>query len=93
MLTLTKWSSRPPWGSTEAKAVEMETLDEFVGRHRRLAPQDDLRLGQRFCNEFIKGVGRDDLFYVQDDARALEMIREYLGSLHYLPHMPMKAER
>lgn len=98
MIKLTKWSSCPPWGDTEAKETRLETLDEFVARHKRLAPQDDLRLGQRFFNEFFRSphgprVTGDmqswgELFYQSDDARALEMIRLYLGRLHYLPHEP-----
>lgn len=65
----------------------METLSDFVLRHRRMAPLDDLRLGQRFCNEFISE-SMPGLYYETDDEVALELIRLYLGDLHYLPHTP-----
>jgi len=58
-----------------------------------MAPEDGQRLGQRFANEFIKGVGFDEIFYAQDDGKALEMIRLYLGELQYLPDMPMRVVR
>jgi len=65
----------------------METLADFLARHRRMFPQDDLRLGQRFCNEFISAP-MGQLYYETDDERALEMILAFLGDLQYLPHTP-----
>ena len=69
--------------------VKVETLADFVARHRRMFPEDDLRLGQRFCNEFIVGQW-PALYYQGNENLALQLIREYLERLHYFPHLPPK---
>lgn len=93
MIITTHWSVMPPWGATEPKEkVHMETLDEFVARHRR--ENNGLRLGQRFVNEYtraVPGTDANEMYNVSDEV-ALEMIRQYLSAWHYHPHMPPRIK-
>jgi hypothetical protein len=70
----------------------METLDQWIARHRQQAPNDGLRLGQRFCNEFISAP-MPRLYYETDDEIAIELIRTFLTDLHYFPHTPGHQEK
>lgn len=71
----------------------METsLDQFVARHRAMAATDQMRLGQRFVNEFIKGTGWTELFYERDDRVALEMIKQLLTDLQYYPGLSPRVQ-
>jgi hypothetical protein len=45
------------------------------------------RLGQAFCNDFIKGVWTE-LFYIQDTNAAHQMIKDYLERNHYGESVP-----
>lgn len=47
------------------------------------------RLGQRFCNEYIK-YPWPELFYEKDYEKAVALITEYLVKLHYYPMVPNK---
>lgn len=47
----------------------------------------DERLGQRFCNMYIR-CSWPDLYYEEDEAKALALITQYLIQLHYYPNVP-----
>jgi len=64
----------------------MKTFQQWVNEHHQKAPHDDLRMGQRFVNEY--GMEPDDrIFNVPDDV-AINRIQSFLIEFHYMPHMP-----
>ena len=67
----------------------MKALDHFVKIHKSM--NDGQRLGQRFCNMFIKGAW-PDLYYEENDAVAREMIRTWLSNHHYHDELPGLSE-
>lgn len=62
----------------------METLRSIRASAKR-APT--LRLGQYFCNTYIKG-SWPELFYEKNDNKAAEMIRVWLADHSYTDSMP-----
>lgn len=48
------------------------------------------RLGQRFCNMYIR-CSWPELYYEEDEAKALALITQYLIDLHHYPMMPYKV--
>ena len=73
---------------------------EFVKLHQELKAKksDDLRLGQRFVNEYVRsqgnshldGLGLTKLYNETDDSKAAQMIRTYLMAIQVYPEMPLK---
>lgn len=64
----------------------MRTLNDFIANHRS-RPQDQLRLGQRFVNKYVKGQW-PELFYEPDEAKAIATIRAWLHGLQYGEELP-----
>ncbi len=64
------------------------TYIEFVSRHTQ--KNDGCRLGQRFCNDYIK-YAWPELFYERDDGKASEMIWEWLKDHDYIESLPEKV--
>ena len=65
--------------------MDNKALEEYIERHAR--KKDHIRLGQRFCNDFIKG-NWPELFYCEDDDAAECMIKKYMFDLCYFTTMP-----
>ncbi|QBQ74789.1 hypothetical protein BcepSauron_409 [Burkholderia phage BcepSauron] len=57
---------------------------QFVSEHKRL--NDGLRMGQRFCNLYIKG-SWPELFYA-DDLKAAPLIYDWLCAHQYYDELP-----
>ena len=63
--------------------MEGQTFQEWVGAHRQ--NPGELRLGQRFVNEYqMEELG----LYFLDDQTASAVIERMLRDLHYWPNMP-----
>lgn len=56
------------------------------------AKQKDGRLGQAFCNDFLREP-YPELYYEVDDKKAEQMIKEWLTLHHYYATMPPKLKR
>lgn len=50
------------------------------------------RLGEAFCNDFIKQ-SWPELYYCQDDEKSLALIVDYLVDCQYYPNVPDKLEK
>jgi len=66
--------------NTIVKVTDMQT---FKAYHAQWRQHDNLRLGQRFVNEFIKHPWFE-LFYCQDDKKSEQMILDWLDRHCYL---------
>lgn len=63
-----------------------ETIYQFISIHKQNAKKDGQRLGQRFCNMYIKD-SWPELFYAHDiDATIL--IHQWLTDNSYLEELP-----
>jgi hypothetical protein len=61
-----------------------KALSKFEAMHR--SKDDGLRLGQRFCNMYIKG-SWPELFYA-DEAKASANIEQWLTDSQYTEELP-----
>lgn len=68
-----------------------KALNRFVLLHETRA-KDGLRLGQRFCNMYIKKPW-PELYYVTDKAAALRIIDAWLTDNHYTLTLPKEIKR
>lgn len=60
-------------------------LSYFINEWKQA--NNSLRLGQHFCNEYIK-CPWPELYYCEDTEKSISMIVEYLVTLCYYPYMP-----
>jgi hypothetical protein len=63
------------------------TFDRFLYEFHKWNIGADLRLGQHFVNLYIKKPW-PELYHERDDAKAQEMIYQYLVDHRYYPNMP-----
>lgn len=63
--------------------MKCETLADFIRLHHALKFKDDLRLGQRFVNMYIKE-SFPELFYEGDEYKAVDKIIAWLVQYHYI---------
>lgn len=66
-----------------------KALQRYIQRHN--ATNDGIRLGQRFCNDFIKS-SWPELFYATDTQRCVSMIETWLAEHHYQDTLPTKVD-
>lgn len=63
------------------------SLSLFVKLHNHRKRTDHQRLGQRFCNMYIKERW-PELFYEREFEKARELIRNWLMENHYINDLP-----
>lgn len=63
-------------------------LLKFLMKH--YSDPQGLRLGQRFCNEYIKGE-YPELFYMKNDEKAKDLIEKWLNDHQYTQSLPLKV--
>jgi hypothetical protein len=71
--------------------MQFENINDFVAFHKANV-KDQQRLGQRFCNTFIKGAW-PELFYETDEAVALFKIDLWLVDNCYFNAMPLPINK
>ena len=64
----------------------MRSLNTFISIHK--TAKDALRLGQRFCNMYMKQPF-PELYYEENDDKAAFMIRSYLTDYCYFETLPI----
>ena len=73
------------------------TLHDYIHRHYKAVDEGcQLRLGQRFWNDYIKEEDSSDirhLFYTTDPNMAMWIIETWLQDNHYFNELPPKLER
>ena len=67
-----------------------QAFERYLKQHREA--NDGIRLGQRFCNDFIKGPW-PKLFYAEQEYDCVGIILGWLESHHYFNEMPPKVIR
>ena len=67
----------------------IKSLALFLKIHKEA--KDKLRLGQRFCNMFIKEP-MPELYYEENDDRAERIIYTYLFNLCYINELPQRVD-
>lgn len=67
-----------------------ETIYQFIALHKANKKKDSQRMGQRFCNMYIKH-SWPELFYAQD-IDAVILIHEWLHNNSYLEALPEPLE-
>lgn len=65
-------------------------LQLFINKHK--AANDQLRLGQRFVNLYIKNPW-PELFYERNEGKAAQMIRDWLCDHQYMSELPQPIIR
>lgn len=68
----------------------MKSFYEFMDIHFFLE-EDGLRLGQRFCNMFIRN-SWPELYYERDPHSQISMIWEWLENHQYTEQLPQRFE-
>lgn len=68
----------------------MRSVNLLMSRFRKEG-QESQRLGQFFCNTFIKDPW-PELYYEEDDIQSLKMIESWLSSHHYLDTLPVTVK-
>lgn len=63
----------------------LPSTQKFIAEHK--AKQDGIRLGQRFCNRYVKG-SYPDLYYCEDDRASAQMIDTWLKDNQYESELP-----
>ena len=63
------------------------TFDEFVVFHKEARRFDHLRIGQRFCNDYVLA-SWPALFYEQDNQKCLDIIKKWLSDHQYMDMPP-----
>ena len=69
----------------------MKSHLKFYSLHNELK-KDGLRMGQRFCNMFIKE-SWPDLFYQENERKAIKLIYQWLKEKHYYYELPTEIKR
>lgn len=67
----------------------LESLRTFIRHHNDA--RDRIRIGQRFVNFYIKNPW-PELFYEEEEGRAIGMIREWLIDHQYIDKLPEKIK-
>jgi hypothetical protein len=67
------------------------SFHEWVRIHRLSQVEDDLRMGQRFYNEFCKNDNAFPGLYNAAESDAAGIIESLLRQWHYWPNMPTAA--
>ena len=67
--------------------MTIRAMAKLLEQHGAKKDADHLRLGQRFVNTYIKG-SWPELYYEADDAKAAEMIEQWLHDHQYNDHLP-----
>lgn len=67
-------------------------LQQWINLHYKSTEADHLRLGQRFCNTFIKE-SWPELYYEANDAVAKSMIEVWLDRHQYYTELPPAIDR
>lgn len=68
-----------------------KSFGEFCRIHFQQKDQS-VRLGQRFCNFYIKGQW-PELFYEENEQKAAKMIQKWLADNCYFDSLPKKIKR
>lgn len=67
-------------------------LHTFIELHKKNAENDHMRLGQRFCDMYV-AESTPELYYEADDAKAVEMIGQWLTKHGYASEWPPLMSR
>lgn len=68
-------------------------ITQFIKIHKREAVTDKQRLGQRFCNMYLKDPKAiPGLFNEADAAKATASIRKWLAANHYENELPRQLK-
>lgn len=62
--------------------MRFNNYGEFLVYHRQMKSKDNLRLGQRFVNGYIRHVW-PELYYMADDNQAEKIIIEWMNNHSY----------
>jgi hypothetical protein len=68
-----------------------EAYAKFLSLHNA-RKQDKLRLGQRFCNMYVKE-SWPSLYYTEDETLAKALINGWLANYHYYNALPPEIKR
>lgn len=68
-------------------------ITQFIKLHKRNAESDKQRLGQRFCNMYLKDPKAiPGLFNEENEAKATASIRKWLAANHYENELPRQVK-
>lgn len=75
------------------QATKSPAFLSFLRIHAENHSKDDWRLGQRFCNMYLKNEDEvPGLFYLQD-YKAKLLIQKWLDDHHYYDRLPEQVKR
>lgn len=90
------WTFRYMWYDVFINSIEenymSRSLDRIIAKHKHLYPNNEIRLGQYFCNEYVKD-SWPNLFYEEDDKSSQALIQLWLNSNRYANVMPQTIKR
>lgn len=66
-----------------------KALSAYIEEHN--AANDGIRLGQRFCNDFVR-YSWPALFYSENQQRSIAIIESWLADLCYMETLPPKID-
>lgn len=69
----------------------LPSIQQLMGDYNREG-RPHLRLGQYFCNEYVK-YSWPELYYEEDNRKAIRMITTYLTHYQYENELPAKVIR
>lgn len=75
--------------SSPFEAHMNKALSAYIEEHN--AANDGIRLGQRFCNDFIR-YSWPTLFYSENQQRSIAIIESWLADLCYMETLPPKID-
>lgn len=70
---------------------KMKSLEKLVNKFNNDASTPCLRIGQYFCNRYIKG-SWPELYYAEHED-AIKMIEQWLQDNHYQENLPQPIKR